>query len=181
MKDYQQHHTSILKWLNEYLDAMVKVVTDHGGVVNKFIGDAVMAVFGVPIARADENGIRQDAVNAVRCAVAMGKKLEELNEIWGRQNRPATKMRAGIHTGPLTVGSIGSTKRQEYTVIGDTVNIASRLESFDKDLDPDSTCRILIGESTRQYLGQEFETRQLPDVSLKGKEQTITIYQVLAQ
>ncbi|MCP4345530.1 MAG: adenylate/guanylate cyclase domain-containing protein [Desulfobacterales bacterium] len=171
----------LMEWLNEYMDAMVKVVRDHGGIVNKFIGDAVMAVFGVPIARTDENGIRQDAVNAVNCAVAMGKKLEELNEIWGSQNQPVTKMRAGIYTGPLMVGSIGSMRRQEYTVIGDTVNIASRLESFDKDLDPDSMCRILIGESTWQYLGQEFETRRLPNVSLKGREQTITIYQVLTQ
>ena len=169
----------LMDWLNEYMTAMIKVIVDHGGVINKFIGDAIMVIFGVPVARTSEAEVSRDAVNAVRCAIAMGNELEQLNENWLRQGRPLIKMRVGIYTGLLVVGSLGSVQRQEYTVIGDTVNIASRLESFDKDLDPESTCRILIGESTSQRLNNYFETKVLTSVSLKGKERKVMIYQVL--
>lgn len=168
----------LMDWLNEYMAAMVQVVNVHDGVVNKFIGDAIMAIFGVPIIRTSEADITQDAINAVRCAVAMRAQLEELNENWRKQNRPTIKMRVGIYTGPLVVGSLGSKQRQEYTVLGDTVNTASRLESFDKNLDPESTCRILIGENTYQRVSEFFNAKPLTSVSLKGKDHKVMIYKI---
>src|SRR4029078_2750937 len=105
-----------------------------------------MAVFGVPVPRTTPGQVAQDARNAVRCALAMAQQMRELNVRWSERNLPVCSMRIEIHTGPLVAGSLGSTERQEYTVIGDSVNTASRLESFEKDfIDPnlrDDTCTI---------------------------------------
>jgi adenylate cyclase len=169
---------TLMDWLNEYMEVMVKLVMDHGGVVNKYMGDGIMALFGVPVARTNESQISQDAINAVKCATAMRAELERLNTIWSEQDRPTSKMRVGIFTGPVVVGSLGSTQRLEYTVIGETVNIASRLESFDKAFDSENPCRILIGPTTLHHLGDQFQTKELSDVSLEGKDQRVTIYQV---
>ena len=117
-------------------------------VIDNYIGDSIKADFGVPLPRT--------AVAAVDCALAMEKELKRPNTIWQRQNFPTVEMRIGIFTGPVVAGSLGSAQRLQYTTVGDTVKIASRLESFDKDLvDPDladSPCRILIGETTLRYL-----------------------------
>src|SRR5204862_2785439 len=141
----------LLDWLNEYMEAMATAIMSHQGVIEKYIGDGIMAVFGVPLARTVPEEIRQDARNAVRCALAMRTTLLQLNAGWKERGLPVSGMRIGIHTGPLVAGSLGSSDRQEFTVIGDTVNIASRLESFDKDwMDPESPaddCRILISET----------------------------------
>ncbi|MGH8503073.1 MAG: CHASE2 domain-containing protein [Gammaproteobacteria bacterium] len=173
---------ALMDWLNAYMEAMAKVVMDHGGVVDKFIGDAIMAVFGVPLARHTEAEIRQDAVHAVDCAVAMERELTRLNAEWRTQGLPTIGMRIGIFTGPLVAGSLGSSDRMEYTAIGDTVNIASRLESLDKDFaDPrsaDSLCRILIGETTMKYLGDKYETVQVGTVRLKGRLAATAVYRV---
>jgi len=174
---------SLMDWLNEYMDAMAQQVGEHGGVINKYIGDAIMAIFGVPLARKTEAEIGKDAVNAVNCALAMEKKLIQLNSIWQEQELPTIGMRIGIFTGPLVAGSLGSAQRLEYTVIGDTVNTASRLESFDKKgFYPDLTnnpCRILIGKSTLRYLGHQFKTQMIGEVSLKGKDQKTTVYRIV--
>ncbi len=172
---------ALMDWLNEYMGAMARQVVNNRGVVNKYIGDAVMAVFGIPVARKTEEEISRDAVNAVTCALGMGQDLERLNRAWLDQGRTTVKMRVGIHTGPLVVGCVGSTQRLEYTVIGDTVNIASRLESFDKEAASESVCRILVGEETWQRLGQGFACKKLTSVPLKGKMQEVTIYQVLGK
>lgn len=175
---------TLMDWLNEYMEAMAQTVIEHGGVINKYIGDAIMAIFGVPLARTSETEICNDAINAVNCALSMADKLNILNKNWQDRNIPTTKMRVGIYTGELVAGSLGSAQRMEYTVIGDTVNIASRLESFDKDslkTGPDSEmimCRILIGEDTMKRLGQRFQTRKVGDAELKGKDEKITVYLV---
>jgi adenylate cyclase len=171
-----------MDWLNEYMEEMAGIVIRHGGVINKYIGDAVMAVFGVPIARKTEEEIAKDAINAVACAVEMGSVLQRLKAGWAARDMPVIDMRVGIYTGELVAGSLGGSERLEYTVIGDTVNIASRLESFDKDYcDPDfadPSCRILIGGTTHKYLGGGFRTKKAGDVALKGKEDKITVYLV---
>lgn len=120
--------------LNTYLGAMVEVITAHGGTVDKFIGDAVMAVFGSPVGR----GCREEAAAAVRCALAMGQRLERLNASWAAQ---ADALGAcplangvGLASGPVVAGQIGSPQRMEFTVIGDTVNRASRLEGITRQL-----------------------------------------------
>jgi adenylate cyclase len=170
----------LVEWLNEYMDAMARQVAAHGGVIRQYAGDSVVALFGVPVARRTESEIAQDAVNAAECALAMAAALRALNERWRAQGRPITGMRVGIFTGPAVAGTLGSAERSEYVVVGDTMNTASRLESFDKDRvapDPETRpCRILIGETTLRYLGDQFETTPIGDVSLKGKAQKVSVY-----
>jgi adenylate cyclase len=171
---------ALIDWLNTYLEAMAHLVMEHGGVIDEYTGDGFKADFGVPVPRKSEAEICQDALNAVNCALAMGTEVKRLNAIWQERNLPTADMRIGIFTGPVVAGSLGSARRLKYTTIGDTVNIASRLESFDKDyLGPNSAnpaCRILIGEATLQCLGNQFRAYKVGEVSLKGKVQKITIY-----
>lgn len=143
----------LMEWLNQYMEAMGREITAHGGIINKYIGDSIMAIFGVPVARLHEGDIRRDAVNAVQCAMAMRRAMQEMNRQWMARGMMTVGTRIGIFTGPLVAGSLGSAARMEYTVIGDTVNIASRLESFDKEsfrFHPfDNPCRILLGGQTK--------------------------------
>ena len=173
----------LMNWLNEYMSAMANVVMANHGVVEKYIGDSVMALFGAPLARATQEEIAEDARNAVRCALEMGKEMERLSMDWKQRGLPACTMRVGIHTGTLVAGSLGSAERQEYTVIGDSVNTASRLESFDKEgetmIIPRGLCRILVSEATKSLLGEEFETLMIGEMNLKGKGQSVRIFCVL--
>ncbi|NJN38899.1 MAG: adenylate/guanylate cyclase domain-containing protein [Acaryochloridaceae cyanobacterium CSU_3_4] len=169
----------LLVWLNEYLEAMTQSVQHHHGVINKFTGDGVMAVFGVPIAHADQAAIAQDAQNAVACALEMGERLDQLNQQWLQEDLPAVQMRAGIFTGPVVVGSLGSKTRLEYGVIGDSVNTASRLESLDKDRQP-SPCRVLIAKATLDYLHNRYAVENWGTLPLKGKAEPVEVYRVLA-
>jgi hypothetical protein len=115
-----------MDWLNEYMEVMSPIVGGHGGVILRFIGDAIMAVFGVPVASTTEAQIRQNAVNAVTCALAMQRKLIEHNRSLNERGLPMIGMRIGILTGPMVAGSMGSAQRLEYNVHGDTVNTAAR-------------------------------------------------------
>lgn len=172
----------LMRWLNEYMGEMSRLVTTHNGMVNKYIGDAIMAIFGVPVKRETENEIANDAENAIQCAIDFNARLRELNEKWEIQGLPVITMRVGIYTGALVAGSFGDIGRMEYTVIGDTVNIASRLESFDKTVSPPDAkkpCRILIGESTLNYLPSTYETQMVGQFQLKGKNEYSKIYQVI--
>jgi adenylate cyclase len=173
----------LMDWLNECMEPMAKQVSSHGGIIEQYTGDAIVAVFGVPIARKDEEEISQDAINAVNCALAMETTLRDLNRHWLARNRPTTAMRIGIYTGPMVAGSLGSSERLEYVVIGDAVNIASRLESFDKERFAlnlvDRPCRILVGEATLCRLRERFHTERVGEVSLKGKEEKISVYRVV--
>ena len=175
----------LMDWLETYLDVMSQQVMAHGGVINKYVGDAIMALFGVPIPHTSEAEISQDAVHAVQCALAMRRALIQLNRRWQDQQQPTIRMRVGIYTGPLVAGTVGSAERLEYTVNGDTVITASRLESYGKETFPaeaiDSPCCILIGAPTLHYLGQQFQTQYVGEVRLKGKEQTTTVYRVLGE
>jgi adenylate cyclase len=175
----------LINWLNEYLERITPLVHAHGGVVIRFIGDAIMAVFGVPVCRHTEVEIRQDAVNAVECALAMERELVQLNARWRSRQWPTIGMRIGIYTGPVVTGSVGNRERMEYNIHGDTANIASRLESFDKDhFAPDflnRPCRIFIGGTTLALLDGRFQTEQVGLAQLRGKDQAVTIFQVFNQ
>jgi adenylate cyclase len=176
---------ALFEWLNEYMGAMVAEVNRHRGVIRQFAGDAIVAVFGVPVPRRSEAEIDQDACNAVACALAMEQALRELNRSWRARSRPTTGMRVGILTGAVTCGTLGGAQHSEYVVVGDTVNTASRLESFDKTLfAPDADAnpiRILIGEPTRARLGDAFVTERVGEVSLKGKSQAVAIHRVIGR
>jgi adenylate cyclase len=149
-----------------------------------------MAIFGFPRPRATEAAVAHDAVAAVDCALAMEARLRELNRGWrerslapGAEQLPAITMRIGIFTGDVLAGVVGGAERLEYTVIGQPVNIASRLESFDKEfLAPDlerHPCRILVGEPTFARLGGRFEVVAIGDVQMKGKEEKLTVYRIV--
>ena len=176
---------TLIAWLNEYMETMARQVSRHNGIVNKYIGDAIMAIFGVPLARKSTAEMAQDAVNAVNCVLSMERWLRKLNRASLAKGLPPIAIRAGIYTGPLVAGCLGSSDRMEYTVIGDTVNTAFRLESYDKTFAaPDAAgraCRILIGDATCDLLNGRFEVQYVGDVDLKGKEQKITVYHVIGR
>lgn len=173
---------ALMAWLNQYMDSLSRVVIEHGGMVNKYIGDAIMAVFGVPVKSETEEAIALDAKRAVQCALAFDELLVKLNFNWVQQGLPTVSMRVGIHTGPLVAGSCGGALRTEYTVVGDTVNTASRLEGFDKSFKSgtaENICRILIGDTTFHYVGNLYPTEIVGACELKGKQKPINIYHVL--
>jgi len=173
----------LVDWLNEYFNAMARQVEPNGGIINKYIGDGMMAVFGIPEKRETEDEICQDAIRGVRCALAMAREIGELNRRWQAQpGKPQAAMRVGINTGELMAGGLGSDNRLEYTVIGDSVNTASRLESFDREeklTGPSGACRILIGGATYEYVKDVFVVELVGSVELKGKNKTTKVYKVI--
>jgi len=169
---------SLIDWLNTYMDSMTRLIMDHGGVVDDYAGDSIKANFGVPLPRTSQAEIGRDAINAANCALAMESEILRLNSLWQEQHLPSVGIRIGIFTGPVVAGALGSSRRMKYTTVGDTVNTAARLESYDKNFARESLCRILIGESTLKYLGNQFETRRVGEGALKGKDQKIIIYQL---
>jgi adenylate cyclase len=173
---------TLMDWFYEFMETTTPLVSDYNGVILRFLGDSIMAAFGAPIARTSDQEIRQDAVNAVSCALATQASVVALNRRLEQRGWPLISMRIGILSGRVVGGSIGTAKRFEYNVHGDTVNTASRLESFDKEaFDPDyfkAPCRILIGESTLRLLGDAFHTELVGEFRLKGKTQTIRIHRV---
>ncbi len=169
---------SLIDWLNTYMDSMTQLIMDHGGVVDDYAGDSIKANFGVPLPRTSQAEIGRDATNAVNCALAMESEILRLNSLWQEQRLPNVGIRIGIFTGPVVAGALGSSRRMKYTTVGDTVNTAARLESYDKDFARESLCRILIGESTLKYLGNQFKTCRVGEGVLKGKDQKINIYQL---
>jgi adenylate cyclase len=168
----------VMPWLNEYLSAMAQEVQQYQGVINKFTGDGMLAVFGVPIPRTTTEEIAEDARLAVSCALAISSRLPIMNQNWLARGLPQAKMRVGIFTGPIMVGSLGGKTRLEYGVIGDSVNIASRLESCEKDRQED-ICRILIAEETLVHLQGKFAVESWGALPLKGRQQKVNVYRVL--
>ncbi len=171
---------TLMEWLNEYLSILTQCVQTHHGIINKFTGDGIMAAFGVPIPRRTEEAIAQDAYHAVACALDIEYRLKQLNQDWKSRNFPEISMRVGIFTGPIVAGSLGGKERLEYGLLGDSVNIASRLESCQKDRQS-SQCRILIASQTLQYIQQDFEVESWGLMALKGKQEMVDIYRVISK
>ena len=174
---------ALMDWVNAYLDVMAGLVIKHEGVIDDYAGDAIKANFGVPLPRNSEEEIAQDAVNAVTCALAMEQEMHRLNIRHEQGGLATIGMRIGIHTGLVVAGSVGTSERLKYTTVGDAVNTAARLESLDRDVVQEipggRMCRILIDESTKHYLGDRFVLDRIGDVSVKGKEQTLSVYRVI--
>ena len=161
-----------VRQLNEYLGAMVEVVGQHGGTIDKFIGDAVMAVFGSPLSR----GAREEARQAVRCGLAMRAALAALNADWRRRGLAELDNGVGLASGPVVAGQIGSPKRLEFTVIGDTVNLAARLEAMTRQVEAPlvfdtATAVLLAGDAELRpaSLGSR-EVKGIGPVELFGVE-----------
>lgn len=155
--------------LNEYFSAIEPIITKYNGVINKFIGDAVMAIFGDPI----EDELHP--MKAVLCANEMLKCVRKLRYKWMDENKPDIEIGLGINTGEVFVGNIGSEKRLEYTVIGDTVNIASRIESYNKVY----KTKFLIGETTYEYVKNRVDVIKIGGVTIRGKKKKMDIYEIL--
>jgi adenylate cyclase len=149
-----------LRQLNTYLGAMVEVISDHGGTVDKFIGDCVMAVFGSPLSR----GQQTEAVAAVRCGQAMARRLAELNATWALEGLDPLACGVGLASGEVAVGQIGSPQRLDFTVIGDTVNLAARLESLTRVV----AVPLLLDNATAQLVTGEIVTHSVGVHSIKG-------------
>jgi adenylate cyclase len=155
--------------LNEYFTIMVECITNEEGMLDKFIGDAVMAGFGVPLPHAD------DADRAVRAAITMNTELNAWNQKRLEKGHHPIQMGIGLNTDTVVVGNIGSPKRMDYTMIGDGVNLASRLESACKQY----AAKILMSESTYKGLKGTYRIRDVDKVLVKGKTQTVRIFEVL--
>jgi adenylate cyclase len=162
----------VVEFLNDYMTRMVECVDKTGGVVDKFIGDAVMAVWGAPVSA---GSAAKDAFNCVHSALMMRMALLEFNKDRGGNKKPVIRIGCGINTGDVVAGQIGSHKRMEYTVIGDAVNLASRTESLNKPFGTD----ILITENTWALVGRYLITEEMPPVQVKGKEKPVRMFAVI--
>ena len=164
----------IVTWLNEYFTYMIECVEKTSGVVDKFIGDAVMAHWGTAYTT---GSLRKDAYNCVKAALYMRNALRRMNK--GRRKdsheKPRIKIGMGINSGTVTAGQLGSDRRMEYTVVGDPVNLASRIESLTKEFGTD----ILITENTWRLVKKRFITVEMPSVRVRGKEKPVRIFAVI--
>lgn len=156
----------IVSILNEYLTAMTKIIFEHGGTIDKFIGDAIMTVFGTPVSKAD------DPLRAVQAASRMQKRLEELNAKWISENRTPIEIGIALHTGTVVAGNIGSPERMEYTVIGDTVNLTSRIEGLNKTYHTN----ILVCQSTYNHVKKEIPMMFVAETQVRGRNEPTKLY-----
>ena len=175
--------TELMAWIDEFLGHMAQIIHDHGGVVEDFFGDGMMSLFGVPRPRRHPDEIERDARNAVLAALEMRAMVRRLNESWRQRDLPSVGARVGISTGEVVAGSLGSATRIKYSVVGDAVVTAQRLESLDDsrhafDQDP---CRILINEATHRCLDSSFAVEEQGEFLLKGKQTPIAVYRVLGR
>jgi len=159
---------ALVAQLNEYLTRMTSVVFSNGGTLDKFIGDAIMAVWG----NVRSFGVAQDAKNCARAALAMRRELRQLNEKWRDQGRMGLGMGIGINQGEVIVGNIGSQERMDPTVIGDSVNLASRLEGLTRIYGVD----ILLGPTAAELVRDEFHLRSVARVQVKGKTKPVDAF-----
>lgn len=170
----------LIAWLDAYLEAMTTLIMAHHGVVLRFIGDGILAVFGVPVPRRSEAEIARDAGNAASCALAMEQAMARLNDGWAAQGLPVGGLRVGLHTGPMVAGSLGRGERLEFCLLGDTANVGARLEQLGKHYagqDP-RYCTIVISEPTRVRLGDAFPALSLGEMSLRGRQTTLGAYRI---
>lgn len=159
----------LLSLLNEYLDEMADIVLEEGGTLDKYIGDAIMALYGAPSALPDH------ALRACRTAIRMQRRLHQLNLQWRDAGIRELSMRIGMNTGTPVVGNIGGQKRFDYTALGDDVNLAARLEPACKTYEVD----ILIAENTRHAAGAAVQVRELDLLAVYGKAQPVRVFELL--
>ncbi len=158
----------IIEVLNEYFSEAVEVVVRHKGYIDKFIGDCIMAAWGVPLQSEEEN-----AIEAVSCALEVQEMVGSKQRSFFRGEASKLKIGIGMHTGPIVAGNLGSSRRMNYTVIGDTVNVAARLEGVAR------ADEVIITQNTRDFIGNRFKLEKREPVQVKGKAQPIPIYRVL--
>jgi adenylate cyclase len=161
---------AVVELLREYFNTMVPIVLKHGGTLDKYVGDALMALFGAPLEQEDH------AARAVRAAVEMVAQLPVLSPKWEARSGHALRIGVGINTGDAVVGVMGADHRREYSAIGDTVNLASRLEGVTKEF----KTPIVISQYTKEALGGQFRIRELSEVQVKGRTEAVHVFAVEA-
>jgi class 3 adenylate cyclase len=160
---------ALVSFLNEYMGAMAEEISSAEGILDKYLGDGIMAFWGPPFTKENH------ALCACKAAYGMQRKLAELREIWGAQGRPRIDMRIGVATGNVVVGDIGSDQSRDYTCIGDTVNLSSRLEGVNKIYGTG----IIIDQATNDMAGGQIVTRELDTVQVKGREEGTRIFELV--
>ena len=170
---------ALLAWLNRGMAAMVGPVQGEGGLVNKFTGDGLLAVFGAPLDR----GIQLEALAAVHAAAGIRRALVVLNALLKAEGLPEMRVRVGVHTGPVLAGSVGTAERWEFGVVGDTVNCAARIEGLKRDQGPSPICRVLLSGTSRALVR---ETIQGPwnlwgTLPLSGRSQALEVWELLEE
>ena len=159
----------LLECMSAFFSVVTREITAELGTVDKFIGDSVMAIWGAP------TPVEDHAVRACRAAVAMTRELEKVNSLWSRQGKPTLGLRIGINSAEVLVGNIGSPDRLSYTVLGDGVNVASRLEGKNKELGT----KICISDSTYELAKDYIVARPIRPVSVKGRTGEFMVYELL--
>jgi adenylate cyclase len=162
----RENPEKVVGLLNRYFTAMSEIIFAHGGTLDKYIGDGLMAIFGAPTATPE------DAKNALKTAVTMQRRLATLNKELEAENLTRINVGIGLHTGVATIGYIGSEQRSEYTAIGDTVNLASRLESSARGE------QILVSEATAQAGGDSFTFLPQESLTVKNRLQSVSLFEV---
>jgi adenylate cyclase len=162
----KENPEKIVGLLNQYFSAMSEIIFAHGGTLDKYIGDGLMAIFGAPTTTPE------DALNAVKAAAAMQKRLISLNHELQAEGFSQISVGMGLHTGEATIGYVGSDKRSEYTAIGDTVNLASRLESNA------AGGQILISDATAAAAGGVLTLKPQEPLSVKNRVQPVSLFEV---
>lgn len=158
--------TQILELLNAYFSTMIDIVAENEGMVDKLMGDSVMALFGAPIS------LGNDPLRAVQCALDMQRAVIDFNRAQTEKGLPSLDMGIGINTGPVVAGNIGSARRMEYTVIGDNVNVAARLQGLA------GPGEILVSAATLERVQQQVEATAMQPMTLKGKERPVDVFRI---
>jgi adenylate cyclase len=160
----------MVPFLGDYLSGMSNVIMRNTGTIDKYIGDAVMAFWGAP--HYNEN----HATDGCRAALECAKWMEQMRAEWHRQGHPELRVRIGLNSGRVVVGNIGSNERLNYTVLGDPVNLASRLEGMNKEFGTE----IMISQNTYELAKYDVVARRLDFVTVKGREEPVAVYELLA-
>jgi adenylate cyclase len=161
----------LVEFLNEYLTAMTDIVMQYDGTLDKYIGDAIMAIYGAPMEQKDH------AHRACACALDMIERLRDMRLAWQAHGKPPIDIGIGINSGTMTVGNMGSQKRFDFTVMGDHVNLGSRLEGTNKQYGTN----IIISEFTYHEVKDQMFVRELDMVRVKGKKEPVRIYELIGR
>ncbi|MEM8543550.1 MAG: adenylate/guanylate cyclase domain-containing protein [Cyanobacteria bacterium P01_H01_bin.119] len=169
---------ALLPWLNRYFEVMTDCIMAHGGIVDKYIGDAIMAVFGAPVPHTSNEEIQQDAIAAVKAGLGMYKALQTLNKEFAAAGLPTIRFGVGIHTGTVIGGTVGSRRRINYSLFGDAVNVAARLQDMTKAVTVNAPYPILLSEATYHHVSELYQGQAMGELMLRGRVSSMPVYSI---
>lgn len=176
---FSENHNpeQVITQLNEYLNTMAEIIFEYGGTLDKFVGDEIMAVWGSPLHQPDH------ATLAVRCALKQLDALHHLQAKWESESKPVLDIGIGINSGEVIAGNVGAEKYKDYTVIGDEVNLAARLEAYTRNISEErkKICRFIISDKTKKLIEDRFVVESLGEIHVKGKKTAIIIWEVISE